>query len=233
MSIRPFWIIAFILSSVAISVSLLPTIRQFAATPEGTVFLGTHNNLLDYPMFVSAINRGQRGKWTNKAVFTSEPQPPDFVHWIYIPLGKLTKLFSLNSILSYQLGRVIFALTLCLSSFYFITQLFPTPTDTGKKALQKPKSRVSLLRQFSFAASNLYSSIKSLAQNPHSGLILASFILSTFSAGFTRISFVNNQLRLLGPYLEWWTGGDTLRRTTFQPHAMLKNTLLFFILSPL
>ena len=186
------WLVAIIASIFLIALSLIPTYWHYQDAPLGKVYLGTHNNALDYPMFVAVINRAQRGKWLNKAVFTSESQPQDFVHWIYIPLGKFTSLLSINAIATYQLGRIIFGLALSLATFYFISILFGNKTTL---------------------------------------LILGSFFLTLFSAGFSRFAHINGRLEPSGSYLSWWTGGDVLRRATFQPHAMLKNTLLLLILA--
>ncbi len=193
------WVFAFIASATLIYTSFLPTINQFRQTPPGHIFLGTHNNSLDYPMFVGAINRSQRGLWTNKAIFTSEPQPPDLVHWIYIPLGKITSLFQIDAIHTYQIGRLFFAFTLALSTFYFISEIF-------NLSATKLITRKSLL------------------------LVIGSFLLALFSAGFSKMVF-EPKIDFTGPFLEWWSGGDVLRRATFQPHAMLKNTLLLLNLT--
>lgn len=214
------WLTAFIATSFLIFLSFIPTIHHFRQAPSGTVFLGTHNNSLDYPMFVSVINRAQRGLWTNKAVFTSEIQPATLVHWVYIPLGKVTKLLGLNGIQSYQLGRIIFGYTLAFSAFFYIFSTFHSSLD-------KRLSQTAFL------------------------LISGAFFLTLFSGGFTRTRITTQisratepppfqitlptvtpvQIQFLGPYLDWWTGGDILRRHSFQPHAMLKNTLLLAILA--
>ncbi len=270
------WLFALIASVFLVALSMYPTYRDFRATPPDRVFMGTHNNPLDYPMFVAAINRAQRGSWCNKAVFASESQPCDFVHWIYIPLGKLTQLlnnlsffifhfsFFPNSqlaIYTYQFGRVLFGLTLALSTFYFISTLFNL-NHTERKISYKNKrgSWIPFLRKFTQPAEENLVRLKNVPvageyvgsaqtnspsnsiakattgsekigiKNPVHLLSFSAFLLSLFSAGFTRFARINGRMVPDGPYLSWWSGGDVLQRATFQPHAMLKNTLLLLIL---
>jgi len=189
------WYFAFLFSTILITAAFIPFFHETFQTPKDNIFLGTHNNALDYPMFISEIIQAQRGRWTFLAKFTSEAQPGTLVHPIYIPLGKLGALLNLPPPIVYHLARIIFGFTLALSTFYFIMQVFPSNTKVGIISKRK-----------------------------------LAFLLALFSAGFSQFDFSKWPPLPVDTYLGWWTGGDVLRRAVFQPHAMLKNTLLLLIL---
>jgi len=203
-SLRPFilseWFFVFILSAILISLAFIPFFYQQSQTPKNSVFFQVHNNPLDYPMFISEIIQAQRGRWTFLATFTSEPQVGTLVHPIYIIIGKIGGLFNLQAPFLYNFSRMLVGFILSFSIYYFIKTTFLS-TSRSKDDICISKIKVKL-----------------------------AFFLALFSAGFAIISFENGKLKLIGSFLEWWTGGDVLRRAIFQPHAMMKNTLLLLIL---
>jgi len=184
------WVLVFIFSSVLIFISFIPFFHQLAQTPSDKVFLGVHNNILDYPMYISDIKQAKAGIFPFYVQYTSEGQKPTFVHYPYLFLGWLGKLFNLDDIGLYHIGRVVFGLLLSLSYYYFICQVFK---DKKKR--------------------------------------LAAFLLTLFSGGLIKFVMNSEGVREVAIYLTWWTGGDTIRRATFQPHAMFKTALLLFSLA--
>lgn len=113
-----------ILSTILIYVSFLPFLHQISITPEDKIFMGTHNNALDYPIFISTIIQAERGSWTNLSKFTSEEQPGTLVHFYYIPFGKIGALFNLNPVVVYHLTRIITAFIFSLAVYLFIQYVF-------------------------------------------------------------------------------------------------------------
>lgn len=197
------WLFVFFFSTILISVAFIPFFHEIAQTPKDNVFIGTHNNALDYPMFISEILQSLKGRFTLLATFTSESQPGTLVHPIYIPLGKLGAILNLSPVFLYHLARIAFAYTLAFSTFYFLKYLFlSTNISISQFSTSKLKAKF-------------------------------AFLLALFSAGFVTIKWptLKGWPEITGTYLSWWTGGDVLRRAVFQPHAMLKNTLLLLILT--
>jgi len=184
------WIIVFLSSSILILISLIPYFHQVKMTPPDKVFLGVHNNLLDYPMYIADIKQAKAGRVTFYVQYTSEDQKPTFVHFPYLFLGTIGRIGNMDDIALYHVGRVLFGLLLSCSYYYFICQVF-----------KDKKMR------------------------------LGAFFLTLFSGGLIKYGLNSEGVREAGTYLSWWTGGDTIRRATFQPHGMFKTVLFIFSLS--
>lgn len=184
------WMVIFLASSLMIFISFIPFFYQVAVTPSDRIFLGTHNNLLDYPMFIGDIKQARKGRLTFYVQYTSEEQKPTLVHYPYLLLGFLGRVFNLDDIGAYHIGRVVFGLLLAVSYYYFICQVFKEKTKR-----------------------------------------LGAFLLTVFSGGFIKWALNTDGERVLTTYLTWWTGGDVVRRLTFQPHGMFKTVLLLFSVS--
>lgn len=131
------WFFVLILSSFLLFLSFIPLWYQIKQTPPQNIFLGVHNNPLDYPMFISEIIQAQNNRWTFLAKFTSEPQIGTLVHPIYLPLGKITGIFDISPVSTYHLGRIIFGLAMSFSIYYFICQLFSSKEKAGFLAKRK------------------------------------------------------------------------------------------------
>lgn len=126
------WVIVLILSTVIISVAFVPFIFQVFDTPSDKVFIGTHNNALDYPMFIDTILQSARGRWTVLVKYTTEEQPGTLIYPLYIFVGKIAGLFNINPVLMYHLTRFVMAYVFCFSVYYFISYVF---TDRKKRLL--------------------------------------------------------------------------------------------------
>lgn len=129
------WFFILFFSFLVILLAFIPVIYQSRDTPAASVFMGTHNNAIDYPMFISEIMQSKRGRWTFLAKYTSEPQPGTLIHIIYLPLGKIAALFNIEPILMYHFGRLLFGLLLSLSIYYFLLQVFPGKKSSGLRKL--------------------------------------------------------------------------------------------------
>jgi len=188
--VRNEWVLVFLFSSILIFISFIPFFHQLAQTPKDRVFLGVHNNILDYPMFIADIKQAKAGIFPFYVQYTSEEQKPTFVHYPYLFLGWIGRIFNLEAIALYHIGRVLFGLLMAVSFYYFICQVF---SDKTKR--------------------------------------LSAFLLTLFSGGLIKSVLTSEGARQITTYLTWWTGGDTIRRATFQPHAMFKTALLVFSLA--
>lgn len=116
-----FWITT--LSLFILVISFLPTFYQYKITPPDKVYLGLHNSVLDFPEFISEINQGQHGRFTQTVQFTTEPQIGTWVHYPNLLIGWLTGPFGIHPVVAYHLFRFIFGFILLLIIYYF-TRLF-------------------------------------------------------------------------------------------------------------
>lgn len=56
-----------------------------------------------------------------------------------------------------------------------------------------------------------------------------AFLLAYAISSIPHLSFVGGKLALLEPYLPWWSGGEVMRRVTFLPHSLMRDSLLLLI----
>lgn len=109
-----------ILSLILLSLALSPLYYQYKATPPQNVFLGLHNNIMDFPMFISTIRQGQAGSLTQIQSLTSEPQIGTWVYFIYIIAGWITGPFPIHPVAVYHTLRFILGFFLLLTFYRFI-----------------------------------------------------------------------------------------------------------------
>ncbi len=168
--------------------SFWPTLYEYYKTPPQRVFLGIHNNILDYPMFISVIFQAQEGHLAQIQKLTSEPQMGTWVHYPYLFFGWLSAPLGPDPVYVYHSMRLILGFILLLSFYKFIRLFFKSKFES-----------------------------------------ILVFFLSTFIGGFPRFKFDQGWHLIDWPYLAEFSGFDVLKRPTFLPHALLRDTL--FLLS--
>lgn len=113
-----FWVL--FLSIGILFLSFLPMYFQYKATPPGTVYLGLHNSLIDFPMFISEISQGQHGKLTLIIKFMTEPQMGTWIHFPNLIFGWISKPFNIHPVLTFHIARAVTGLILLITIYSFI-----------------------------------------------------------------------------------------------------------------
>lgn len=114
-------IIIIFLTVLIISLSFYPTIDKFLNAPKNTVYIGTHNYVLDYSTYLYKITLGQKGQFFTKELHTTESQPGSLSHIYFVLAGLLTSPFNIPPYIVYHLLRLISALIFAASVYWFVS----------------------------------------------------------------------------------------------------------------
>lgn len=56
-----------------------------------------------------------------------------------------------------------------------------------------------------------------------------AFLLAYAISSWPHLSFAGGKISLLHPFLPWWSGGEVMRRVTFLPHSLVRDSLMIFL----
>lgn len=114
-------LIIILLTTFIISLSFYPTIDKFLNAPKNTTYIGTHNFILDYSIYLSVITQGQQGNLLARELHTGELHPGSLVHIYYLLAGYLTGPFKIPPYIVYHLLRLISAFIFAGSVYWFVS----------------------------------------------------------------------------------------------------------------
>ena len=97
----------FFLATLAVTLSIFPTIYLATKAPTNTVFSLVHNNQADYYYYLSLMHQGYEGRWLLTSRSTPENFPPMFIQTFFAFLGHMAGIFSGDLALTYTVSRVI------------------------------------------------------------------------------------------------------------------------------
>lgn len=117
------WFWFALLSLTMLTVAFIPFFYYISVTPKGSIFYLLHNNLFDFPMFVSVIRQAQEGHLTQVQRLTSEPQFGTWVHMFYLVVGWITGPLRIEPAIAYHLSRFVTGFLL-MYVFYLFIRLF-------------------------------------------------------------------------------------------------------------
>lgn len=118
------WLYVFLLSITIILISLIPLYTHIAATTKEQTYLLLHNNIFDFPMFISTIRQGQDGQLVQIQRLTSERQLGTWVHPLYLWAGWVSGPFRISPLWVYHGLRFFGALFLLFVFYKFISLFF-------------------------------------------------------------------------------------------------------------
>ena len=122
-------LIVILITTVIISFSFLPVIKNSTIAPPNTVYTMVHNYTLDYYIYLSFIVQGQQGNLLAHELHTSEPHLGSLSHILYLGAGWITGPLNLPPFIVYQLLRLVSAVFLALTIYWFISLFFKKPKD--------------------------------------------------------------------------------------------------------
>lgn len=123
-----FWIIG-ACSFIFVVISFIPTLFEHvrrSSVPVHRQVLLEHNYLFDYNFYLSRIRQGMEGRWTVTEKYYNHPHQSSLLQIIYLWMGKIGALFSLETPVIYHLMRALFGFLLL-----FLTGLWATSLIGG------------------------------------------------------------------------------------------------------
>lgn len=119
------WKLICLISGLLMLFSTLPYFYGYLVRPTGTTFLGTgffHPG--DLLVYYSYIEQAKDGHWLFKDMFTAETDQKPFINLLWLTIGGIAKIFSLNSILAFHLARLILIPVFVFAVYKFLALVF-------------------------------------------------------------------------------------------------------------
>jgi hypothetical protein len=115
----------FALSIIVLSLVLisLPYFYAFSIGGTGHVFSGFLVNPLDGNSYLAKMYEGWRGEWKFTLPYTAEKGDGNLLFVFYLGLGHISRITGIDRIFVFHLARVLSALILFLSIYYFLNRL--------------------------------------------------------------------------------------------------------------
>jgi len=92
--------------------------------PAERTFVLEHNFMFDYNFYLSRIREGQEGRYMVVEKYYNEPHNGSLFQIVYLYLGKIGQIFSLDPTFVYHISRLIFGLGLLLMIASYSRYLF-------------------------------------------------------------------------------------------------------------
>lgn len=123
-------ILIVLISIVAIILVNLPFLYFYAKPIDGYRFLGRKVvNSQDTYTYLSFIEQSKQGRILLENLYTAEDQKPSLLRPSYLVIGKLAKVFNLDSITAYHASRVILTIIFFFVLYKFLSVFFVKPND--------------------------------------------------------------------------------------------------------
>lgn len=122
-------VIIIAITTIVISLSFIPVIKNNISAPPGTVYTMAHNYILDYYIYLYHITQGQQGNLISYELHTSDPHIGSLTRLPYTLPGFLLSPLNLPPFMIYHLLRLIYALFFAFSVYYFINFYAKTPVS--------------------------------------------------------------------------------------------------------
>lgn len=120
MSDRSETVRAILLSLTIAMLTLLPYIFAGQIAGPGEVFSGFLLNPVDGFSYLAKMGQGEQGAWLFELPYAPEPGEGSFIFIFYIILGHLTRLSGLSAIFIFHLVRLLGAVLLFITVFFFL-----------------------------------------------------------------------------------------------------------------
>ena len=120
MSDRSELIRAILLSLTIAMLTLLPYLIAQQITGPGEVFSGFLLNPVDGFSYLAKMGQGEQGAWLFELPYAPEPGEGSFIFIFYLFLGHLTRLSGLSAIVIFHLVRLLAAVLLFITVFFFL-----------------------------------------------------------------------------------------------------------------
>ncbi len=118
------WRWALTWAAVIVTVSCLPYLVAWVATPSGYQFGGILVNPLDGNSYLAKMRQGWAGAWQFHLTYTPEPHEGAYIIYLfYLTLGHVARLTGLPLILVYHAARVLGGLALLVTVYAFLARL--------------------------------------------------------------------------------------------------------------
>jgi hypothetical protein len=102
------------------------TLRPFSLSPPGRSYFVLHGQ----GAYTSYIRQSKEGSWKITNPFTTRPNPAIYVQVLYVFLGKIAAIFSLDPVATFMIARVGAGLILFGATYWFITIVLPIHLQT-------------------------------------------------------------------------------------------------------
>ena len=112
---------ALILSLLAALLSALPYVLAARSAPADTIFTGFLLNPIDGFAYLAKMRQGASGFWTLVLPYAPEPGPRTFLYVYFLLLGQISRILSLDLILTFHLARIA-AATLMFYCAYLLCE---------------------------------------------------------------------------------------------------------------
>lgn len=106
---------------------LVPYLIAYQAASDQYVFGGFLINPIDGNSYLAKMYQGWQGHWQYTMHYTATVQEGGYVFLFYIFLGHLAKFLGLSLVLTFHLARIVGALAMTLSIYYFFAKLEMDP----------------------------------------------------------------------------------------------------------
>lgn len=117
---------ALLVSIFLLAFGSLPIIAGYVSQTPGQRFIGTFYDQPDYAVHMAMMHYGEQGGWDYQLRFTTEPQPTAYVRLFYVLLGHLGGWVHLSATILFQIARLAFGLSACLSIYRLLVRVFPS-----------------------------------------------------------------------------------------------------------
>lgn len=115
-------LITVLLFILELSLFLWITLRPFSISPPGTSYYILHGQ----SAYTAYIRESKEGAWKVLNPYTTRVNPPIYTQLLYVFLGKIAQISSLDPITTYMVTRVVAGLVLFLTTYWFITNVLPS-----------------------------------------------------------------------------------------------------------
>jgi len=146
----------------------------------------------DTRVYLSRMLQGYQGQWLIKEKYTSEPHSPSLLHWLYLVLGKIGRVFDLPPYKTFPFWRIVAGDVFLFSGHFFLCQFFSKKSSrlaafllfifACNLPLLNPSGVPFLGKNFSFALSwyTFFDPAKRLVFLPHY-LFASAFLIFAFA----------------------------------------------------
>lgn len=110
------WVI--VVSSFLVLLAFMPFMYVVLSGPgESQQFMGTLHNYREGASHLAAITQGAQGEWLSRYLYTPEPHYGVLTHSLYISLGRIAQITSLDPIIIFHVARVFVALFMYMAIY--------------------------------------------------------------------------------------------------------------------
>lgn len=97
------------------------TLRPFSISPPGR----TYYILRGQGAYTAFIRQAKEGAWALYNPYTTRPTPTLYTQLLYVFLGKIATIFSLDPVFTYMIARIVAGFILFVATYWFVSAIVP------------------------------------------------------------------------------------------------------------